>query len=137
MRHCKPKIQRLDMHVCQRFKRRVSQFPYPKWIFEKRGINRFLHANLIRGAPARFNLVRWNQPFRMKHQRAGASSKKQANKQTMEFNRCAQLEPDYARAAYKETNGHARRSCADSQIARAVATEGSSRNIISCDRNRP
>ena len=72
--------------------------------------------------------------FQMKHQHTG---RQKVNKQTMGFNRCAQLEPDYARTAYKETNGHARRLCADSQIARAVATEGPSRNIISCDRNRP
>jgi len=63
------------------------------------------------------------RPFRMK-QRAGRQ-------------KGAQLEPDYARAAYKETNGHARRLYAESQIARSVATEGPSRNIISCDRNRP
>jgi len=70
----------------------------------------------------------------MKHQHTG---RQKVNKQTMGFNRCAQLEPDYARTAYKETNGHARRLCADSQIAHAAATEGPSRNIILCDRNRP
>lgn len=118
-------------HVCQRFKKRISQFPYPKWIFEKRGINRFLHTNLIRDS-IQSRSMEW--PFQMKLQHA---SRQKANKQTMEFNRCTQLEPDYARAAYKETNGHARRSYADSQIARAVATEGPSRNIISYDRNRP